>query len=53
MTEEDFEEDDDEILMCGPKHQLRLNLWDLTIDVEEIPCVPTGREGKVSILKCR
>ena len=43
MTEEDFEEDDDEILMCGPKHQLRLNLWDLSIDVEEMePRPPTG-----------
>lgn len=41
-------EDDDEIILCGPKQQLRLNLWDLSIEVEEIPFVPTGREGKVS-----
>lgn len=35
MTEEDFEEEDEEIL-CGPKNQLRLNLWDLSIEVEEL-----------------
>lgn len=47
MTEEDAEEDD-EMILCGPKQQVRLNLWDLTIEVEETLCVPTGREGKVS-----
>lgn len=35
MTEEDAEEDD-EMILCGPKQQVRLNLWDLTIEVEEL-----------------